>query len=188
MKKTIVIVAIALLLMIASKANAQYYSVGLGPVGNIFAVESSPNLGPGVGGSLFFDYRWNPQLSTQIGLLVTDEDGKGVDSGDKNIFFIGAPTLDIKYYLLSSVSRWDPYLIAGVGFYLSSEGSVTNGSLAVGVGANVGVGCDFYFNDRWSVGTTATFRSVGLIDSTSGPKAGTALFPVSLTGNVAYHF
>ena len=188
MKKVILLLVVVVLMSVGTKAYAQYYTVGVGPVGNIFVVDSNPQLSPGIGGYLFFDYRWSPQLSTQISVMVTTEDGEGVSNGDNGIEFLGIPTFDIKYYLISSVSRWDPYLLVGVGVYAISEGSRDNGTMAVGVGANIGMGCDFYFNDRWSTGLTASFRSIGLIDSTKGTNNGKALFPVSLMGNVAYHF
>jgi outer membrane protein W len=157
-------------------------------MGNIFVVDSNPELGPGVGGYLYFDYRWSPQLSTQISVIVTTEDGKGISSGDNGIEFLGIPTFDIKYYLISSVNRWDPYLMIGAGIYAISEGTTSNGTVAVGIGANLGIGCDYYFNDKWSAGLTTSFRSIGLIDSISGSNNGTAAFPVSITGNAAYHF
>lgn len=188
MKKIIVLNVFLVALFFGSTANAQYYTFGLGPMGNFFVVDSNPELGPGVGGYVFFDYRWSPQLSTQVSIIVTTEDGKGANSGDNGIEFLGIPTFDIKYYLISTVSRWDPYLILGVGCYAISQGTRSDGTVAVGIGSNIGVGTDFYFNDKWSAGLTATFRSIGLIDSTTGPNNGTALFPVSLTSNIAYHF
>jgi outer membrane protein W len=188
MKKFLILIFALLVTLTCSKAHAQYYTVGLGPVGNIFAIDGDPQLSPGIGGYIFFDYRWSPQLSTQISIMVTTEDGKGPNNGDNGIEFLGMPTFDIKYYLISSVSRWDPYLMVGVGVYAVTEGSINNGTVAVGFGANVGVGCDFYFNDRWSTGLAASFRGIGLVDDTSGPNNGKAIFPVSLMGNVAYHF
>lgn len=188
MKKLAVVTITLLSVVVSSTAYAQYYTFGLGPVGNIFVVDTNPELGPGVGGYLFFDYRWSPQLSTQVSVMVTTEDGTGISSGDKGIEFLGIPTFDIKYYLVSSVSKWDPYLMVGIGFYAISEGTTKNGTFAVGVGANAGVGCDYYLSDKWSLGLTASFRSIGLIDDTKGPNNGKAIFPVTLTGNVAYHF
>lgn len=188
MKKFLVIFSIFFMTLLSVKAHAQYYSIGIGPVGNIFAVDGDPELDPGIGGYLYFDYRWSPQLSTQIGVMVTTEDGKGSNRGDGGIEFLGIPTFDIKYYLISSVSRWDPYLMVGIGVYAVTEGSRNDGTVAVGFGANAGVGCDFYFNDRWSTGLAVSFRGIGLIDSTSGPNNGKAIFPISLMSNVAYHF
>lgn len=188
MKRLLILASILPILFTCAGAEAQYYTFGIGPVGNIFSVDGSPEMDPGVGGYLFFDYRWSPQLSTQVSVMVTTEDGTGTDEGDKGIEFLGIPTFDIKYYLVSSVSRWDPYLLIGIGFYAVSEGTRSNGTFAVGVGANAGVGCDFYFNDRWSAGITTSFRSIGLIDSTKGPNNGKAIFPVTITGNIAYHF
>ncbi len=164
------------------------YSFGIGPVGNIFAIDANPEMDPGVGGYLFFDYRWSPQFSTQFGVMVTTEDGKGISAGDNGIEFLGIPTFDLKFYILSEPSRWDPYGLIGMGIYAVSEGSADNGTFAVGVGANLGIGTDFYLTERWSLGMTAIFRSIALIDSVGGGNKGKAIFPVSVMGNVAYHF
>jgi len=176
------------LLFISKETVAEYYTFGIGPVGNIFVVDSNPNMGAGVGGMLFFDYRWSPQLSTQVSVIVTTEDGKGPSSGDKGIEFLGIPTFDVKYYLVSSVSKWDPYIMVGVGVYAISEGTKKDGTFAIGIGANTGVGVDYYLADKWSLGLAASFRSIGLIDSTKGSNAGKAIFPLSLSGNVSFHF
>lgn len=172
----------------ANVAHAENFTFGLGPVGNVFIVDSNPQLDPGVGGYLYFDYRWSPQLSTQIGVIVTTEDGQGISAGDKGIEFLGIPTIDLKWYLLSSESHWDPYIMTGIGIYAISEGTTSNGTFAVGFGANVGLGFDYYMTEKWSVGAAGSFRSVGLIDSTGGQNNGTAVFPFSLTGNVGFHF
>lgn len=164
------------------------YTVAIGPVGNIFVVNSTPELDPGVGGHIYFDYRWSPQFSTQFGVVVSTEDGKGRSAGDNGIVLMGIPTFDLKFYVLSNPSRWDPYGLIGIGFYGVMEGSVGNGTQAFGVGADIGIGTDFYLNEKFSLGGTAVFRSIGLIDSVGGGTNGTALFPVSLMANVAYHF
>ncbi len=164
------------------------YTVGIGPFGNIYVVDSAPELSPGIGGYLFFDYRWSPQFSTQFGVMVGVQDGKGISSGDDNILFMGIPTFDLKFYILTNPSRWDPYGLIGVGFYAVTEGSADNGTTAFGIGADLGIGTDFYITERFSVGVSAIFRSIGLIDSTSGGRNGTALFPFSMQGNFAYHF
>lgn len=174
----------------AAKAGtaAGNYTVGLGPVGNIYVVDSNPELDPGVGGYVYFDYRWSPQFSTQFGVLVTTQDGTGISRGDNGIEFLGIPTFDLKFYILSSPSRWDPYGLIGMGVYATTEGSQSNGTVAIGIGANLGLGCDFYISERFSIGLSAIFRSIGLIDSVSGSQNGTALFPLSLLANVAYHW
>lgn len=164
------------------------YSFGIGPIGNIYVVDSTPELSPGVGGQLFFDYRWSPQFSTQFSVVVGVQDGKGTSSGDNNIIFLGIPTFDLKFYILTNPSRWDPYGLIGVGFYGVTEGSASNGTTAFGIGADLGLGTDFYITERFSLGIAAIFRSIGLIDSVGGGHNGTALFPFSLMGNVAYHF
>ena len=141
---------------------------------------------PGVGGHVYFDYRWSPQLSTTITILVTTEDGTGPDRADKGIEFLGMPSFDIKYYFINRTSRWDPYIHTGIGWYVVTEGSVNNGTMSMGLGANLGVGFDYYLNDTWSVGLGMAYRSIGLIESFGGP--GTAVFPLTLNGQVAFHF
>ncbi|MFA4873964.1 MAG: outer membrane beta-barrel protein [bacterium] len=192
MKRLITLAAIIASTLVCFEAAAENaggnFSVGIGPVGNIFVVESNPELSPGIGGYVYFDYRWSPQFSTQFGVLVTTEDGQGISSGDDGIEFLGIPTFDLKFYILSNPSRWDPYGLIGLGVYAVSEGSNKNGTFAIGVGADIGLGTDFYISERFSVGLAAIFRSIGLIDSTGGSNNGTALFPFSMMGNVAYHF
>ncbi len=193
MRKILFILVLFLLSTVVNKSamagsTAGNFSVGLGPVGNIFVVDSNPELDPGVGGYVYFDYRWSPQFSTQFGVLVTTEDGTGISRGDNGIEFLGIPTFDLKFFMLSSPSRWDPYALIGMGFYAISEGSTNNGTVAVGIGANLGLGFDFYITEQFSLGFATIFRSIGLIDSIGGNRNGTALFPVSILGNVAYHF
>ncbi|MFH1829287.1 MAG: outer membrane beta-barrel protein [Pseudomonadota bacterium] len=192
MKKIAALIATIAFMLISSQAFATSaagnYSIGIGPVGNIYIVDSNPELGLGVGGYLYFDYRWSPQFSTQFGVLVTTQDGEGISAGDNGIEFLGIPTFDLKFYILSEPSRWDPYGLIGMGVYAVSEGSANNGTWALGIGANLGLGTDFYVTEHISLGLAFVFRSIGLIDSTSGANNGTALFPFSMMGNFAYHF
>jgi len=195
MKKFSVIAAILMVLALTTSAFAKgegggggNFSVGLGPMGNFYVVDSNPQLDMGIGGYVYFDYRWSPQFSTQFGIVVTTQDGTGISNGDNGIEFLGIPTFDLKFYILSDPSRWDPYGLIGMGVYAVTEGSVKNGTTAIGIGANLGLGCDFYITESWSVGLAAVFRSIGLIESLGGSNNGTALFPFSMMGNVAYHF
>jgi len=190
MKKiTILLVAAAAVSMFGtSKALAENMTVGGGPMGQIFVVDANPELSPGVGGYLYFDYRWSPQLSTQFNIIVSTEDGKGRDKGDNGIEMLAIPAIDFKYYILSSESHWDPYLMIGIGLYALSEGSRGNGTFAIGYGANAGLGVDYYLTEKWSVGLMASFRGIALIDSVSGDNNGKAIFPFSLAGNVGFHF
>jgi outer membrane protein W len=171
-----------------SGAAGGNFSVGGGPVGNVFIVDSNPDLNPGAGGYLFFDYRWSPQFSTQFGFMISDQDGTGISKGDDDILLMGFPTFDLKFYMLSNPSRWDPYALIGMGIYILTEGSVSNGTKAVGIGANLGLGFDYYVSEKLSLGLGAIFRSIGLIDSTNSTNNGTALFPFTMLGNIAYHF
>lgn len=173
--------------LISSVSNAES-AVGIGPIGNIYVVDSNPELDPGIGGYAYFDYRWSAQFSTQFGAGVIIQDGKGITAGDNNIMLLAIPTFDLKFYMLSNPSRWDPYGLIGMGFYTLTEGSISNGTKAFGIGANLGVGCDYYISERFSVGAAAVFRSIALIDGLGGNNNGRALFPLSMMGSVAYHF
>ena len=162
------------------------FTVGLGPVGNLFIIDSRPELDPGVGGLVYFDYRWAPQLSTAISILVTTEDGTGPDNGDNGIEFLGMPTFDVKFYLLTRASQWDPFVHVGVGIYAVTEGARNNDTVAVGLGADIGGGFDYYLTEQITVGLGMQYRSIGLVDGWGGP--GNGMFPLTLNGTIAYHF
>ena len=119
--------------------------------------------------------------------MVTLQDGTGISAGDNNILLMGIPTFDLKYYFLGE-SRWDPYVLMGVGCYAITEGSNNNGTTAFGIGSNMGIGTDFFITERFSVGLTASFRAIAFIESIGGNRNGNALFPFSMYGNFAYHF
>lgn len=172
----------------SSIASAQNFTLGIGPTGNFHIIDGSPQLSPGIGGQLWLDYRWSPQLSTQFGVMVTTQDGEGPNKGDNGIEFLGIPTFDVKYFFMASDSHWDPYLLAGIGVYAITQGTVSNGTPAVGMGASAGLGIDYYFTQKFSMGLSGVFRSIGLIDSTGGGQNGSCLFPLSMSGYVGFHF
>ena len=188
MKKIICLLALLAVVSISPVASAENFTFGIGPIGNFFLVNGRPEMNPGGGGYLYFDYRWSPQISTQFSILVSTENGKGADAGDNGIEFLGIPTIDFKYYILSSESHWDPYFMAGIGLYAVSEGTQSNGTFGLGMGTNVGLGCAYYFTEKWSIGMGLSFRSIGLIDSGRGSNNAKAIFPLTLTANVGFHF
>jgi len=171
----------------SNSAAVGNFAIKIGPVGNIYVVDSNTQLDPGIGGFLAFDYRFHQHWSAEVGVMVTLQDGTGISAGDNNTLLLGIPTFDLKYYFLGE-SRWDPYVLMGVGFYALTEGSNNNGTTCVGIGANMGVGTDFYITERFSVGVTASFRAIALIESIGGNRNGNSLYPFSMNGNFAYHF
>jgi hypothetical protein len=188
MKKITLFLAGILLCASLSAEARQGFAVGLGPAGNIFLVDTVPVLDPGAGGYVYFDYRFQDQLSFQTSFIMTSQDGTNVSAGDNGILFLGMPTFDLKYYFLKEDPHWDPYIATGIGVYWLTEGSIANSSGGVGLGAQLGLGCDYYFTDQISAGFEGVFRSIGLITNTGTPSSSTALFPYSLLGNVAFHF
>ena len=168
-------------------SDAANMSVGMGAIGNIFIVEGTPKLGSGYGGHVYFDYRFAPQFSAQFTFAVTSQDGQDLNLGDNGIILFSMPAVSLKYYLLSNSGKIDPYLSLGVGLYMVTEGSRSDGSKSFGFGANAGVGVDAYLTHAISLSLASTFHSIGMIES-FGKNNGKGLFPVTATGSIAFHF
>lgn len=183
----IILVALTCVFIAPKAARAENMSVGVGADGNFYLVDGSPRLGPGVGGHIYFDYRFAPQLSAQFTIRVTTQDGTGPQAGDQSILSLAIPEIAFKYYLFQNSTRFDPYGQLGLGFHMVSEGSRGDGTLAFGLGANVGIGADFYLTPALSLNTSLIFHSIGMIGST-GANNGAGLFPLVASGGVAYHF
>lgn len=158
------------------------YTIGMGPVGNIYLTDRRPEMDPGVGALIYFDYRWSPELSTTATIMLLDEDGTNSDQGQNHIIFLGIPTFDVKYYFVANPSRWDPFALAGIGYYVVTHGSNGRGA-ASGLGAQLGTGFDYYITSRLSLGITGYFRSLALLGSGS-----TGSFPLSFDGRLGFHF
>lgn len=166
----------------------QGFTIGLGPVGNVYLVDTIPVMDPGIGGHMFFNYRFHEQVAFEASFLMTAQDGTGASAGDSGILFLGMPTLDLKYYFLTGDPRFDPYLSTGLGVYWLTEGRTEDATGGIGLGAQLGIGFDYYLNDQISLGFAGVFRSIGLITNLSTPSQSTAIFPYSLLGNIAFHF
>lgn len=158
------------------------YTIGIGPVGNFYFTHHRPDLSPGVGALIYFDYRWSPELSTTASVMMLVQDGRNLDRGANNIVLMGLPTFDMKYYFVTNPSKWDPYAAAGIGYYAVTKGSLGRG-MASGLGAEVGGGFDYYITPKISLGAAGYFRSLALLGG-----GATGLFPVSVLGNFGYHF
>lgn len=183
---------IAALFLPRHSEGRQGFTIGLGPVGNIFLIDTIPILDPGIGGSMFFQYRFHEQVAFETTFLLSAQDGDGTPAtaanDDTGILFLGMPVFDIKLYLLSGDSRWDPYLATGLGMYWLTEGRLGNSTGGVGLGSQIGVGFDYFLTEIVSFGFQGVFRSVAVITNLGTPSGSTAIFPYSLMGNVAFHF
>jgi len=166
-------------------------TISLIGMGNIMLIQTSPQLDPGPGGGVSFDYRFNNQFSLETTVLVTTHDGKGTSNDEGGIEFLGIPTLDLKYYVIGG-GTFDPYIGLGIGAYAISEGSKENGTNGVGMGAQISVGFDYYLSQSFSLGFAGTFRSIAIITSLDAPGSGTsnatALLPYTLAGKIGFHF
>jgi len=189
MKRIVFLVLLSLTVSWASPSEArQGFAIGLGPVGNIYLIDTLPIMDPGIGGHVFFNYRFAQQFAFETSFLVTTQSGANVSKGDNGILFLGMPTFDLKYYFRKNDPRFDPFAAIGLGLYWLTEGSTGNSTGGLGLGAQLGLGFDYYVTDVISLGFEGMFRSIGLITNFGTPSASTAIFPFSLQGNVAFHF
>lgn len=161
------------------------WSVGGQGIGNFFLTDSNPDLSIGPGGGIMVDYRFNQRWSIETDLFVSFHDGQGISNGDNNMYLLGVPTIELKFYLRGQENNIDPYLLAGLGVYVLTEGSVSNNSGGVGLGGNFGMGVDFYLLRRLSLGVAAKFRPIALIQ---GNSQSTGLINFGLIGNLVFHF
>jgi hypothetical protein len=160
-------------------------SVGMMGMGNFFLTQGQPDLQLGPGGGLLFDYRFNQRWSVETDLFVSLHSGKNTFAGDKDIFLIGVPTFELKFYLRGQENNIDPYLLAGFGVYVLTEGSIDQNRGGVGVGGNFGLGVDFYLLERLSLGLAAKFRPIAVIQ---GNSQSTGLINFGMIGNLIWHF
>lgn len=173
-------------LLAAPTARAREgFSVGAQGLGNFFLTNSRPDLKIGPGGGLFFDYRFNQRWSIETDIFVSFHDGGGASTGDNGMLLLGVPTVELKFYPRSQEGTVEPYLFAGLGIYVLTEGDISNNSGGVGVGGNLGAGVDFYVLDRLSLGLAFKFRPIALIQ---GGNNSAALINLGLVGNIAWHF
>lgn len=187
---TVLIIASLALAGLPREARARKnFQLGVGPVGNIWLFDTFPQLDPGIGGTVFFDYRYHPKFSTEVGIIVTSQDGMGVSSPDGSVEYFAIPTIDFKFYFLDEYGLWDPYAGIGFGFYMIGGGRVNDDSGGAGLGSQIVVGTDYYLTDEFSVGFRGTYHSIGLIHRLDGGKnSATAVMPYSLTGKIAFHW
>jgi hypothetical protein len=160
-------------------------SVGVMGMGNFFLTNAHPDLKIGPGAGLMFDYRFNQHWSVETDLFFSEHSGEGISAADKDIFLIGVPTFELKFYLRGQENRLDPYLLAGFGVYVLTEGTIDDNSGGVGVGGNFGLGVDFYLLDRLSLGLAAKFRPIAVIQ---GNSQSTGLINFGMIGNLIWHF
>ncbi len=153
--------------------------------GNFQIINTFPELDLGAGGGIAFEYRFNQHWGIQTSLSVFDHNGSGPQKGDKGILLLNVPSIDLKYYLLGDEKRFDPFLRAGLGISVLTGGTVSNNSGGAGMGAQIGIGSDFYLNDAFSLGVEVQFKTAGII---RGNSQSSAMIFLPVLGNFTYHF
>ena len=156
--------------------------------GSIQLVDTTPLVDPGIGGGAFFDYRFNHRYSIALEAFVILQDGRGTSAGEGSLNFFGMPTSTIKMYFLNNTTVIDPYFGIGLGLYMLTEGSISNNTFGIGIGAQIEVGVDFNVTDNLLFSVGGAYRSVGLINSFSGPANASTFMPYTLFGRIGYRF
>jgi opacity protein-like surface antigen len=170
--------------------NSSGYSrtVGGMVLGSVQLIDTVPVVDLGIGGGMYFDYRFNERFSIELNAFFTTQNGRGQSAAEGSIEFLAIPTTTFKVYILSQESRFDPYIGIGVGFYSLLEGSVENSSKGFGIGAQIEVGLDYYVTDNLVMGVGGTYRTAGLINQLSGTANATTYIPYTLFGKIGYRF
>ncbi len=153
--------------------------------GNFQLTDTFPDLDIGGGGGVAFDYRFNQHWAIATSLSVFSHDGEGASRGDDGMLLLSVPNIDLKFYFFGSEHRIDPYATAGIGINVLTGGSRGDNSGGAGMGAQIGVGADFYLNNWFSLGILTQLHTVGLIRDNSQSSA---LIFLRATGNFAFHF
>lgn len=156
--------------------------------GSFQLVDTLPIVDPGLGGGLFFDYRFNQRFAMELEAFVIFQDGDKASAGEGGISFYGIPTGTLKMYFLSNATKLDPYFGVGLGVYMLSEGGIDNNTFGVGLGAQIAVGLDYNLTDHLVLSAGGTYRSVGLINSLNGTSNASTYMPYTLFGRVGYRF
>ncbi len=152
---------------------------------NFQLTSAFPNLDVGAGGGLAFDYRFNQHWGLASSLSVFPYNGEGISAGDRNMLLLNIPNINLKFFWLKSENKFDPYLTAGLGLSVLTGGSKSDNSGGAGISTQLGIGADYYFNDRFSAGALTQFHSIGLI---RGSSQSSALIFIGVLGNFAFHF
>lgn len=194
--KTIKIFVISFLTLLIFSTNlwardgGSYYNKTIG--GNIYGsiqlADTLPVVDAGLGGGMFFDYRFNDRYSFMIESFFTTQDGDGRSNGEGSIEFVATPAFTFKVYILKGQPRIEPYVGIGVGFYWLTEGSIANSTGGFGIGAQIETGVEYTLAENLMIGAGGTYRSVGLINSLSGNANATTFMPYTLFGRIGYRF
>ncbi len=185
MKCLLLFLAVSTLLCSSPSWARHTIAVGGFGGGNFSLTDTTPDLDIGPGGGVSFEYRFNQRWGLQTSLSFFSHDGEGASRGDTGILVLNVPTVDLKFYMRKQEGRVDPYLRAGLGVGVVTEGSRNNNSGGAGMTAQVGIGSDFYFNDWFSLGIDNQFRTFGIF---RGSSQSSALMFFTTVGNFTFHF
>ncbi len=163
-------------------------TLGASVYGSIQLVDTLPLVDMGIGGGAFFDWRFNERFSLMVESFFTTQDGRGQSAADRSIEFLCIPASTFKVYIPTKTPQLDPYIGLGIGFYHLREGDVEDDTAGFGIGAQIEVGIEYLLADNLMVGVGGTYRSVGLINSLTGPANASTYMPYTLFGRVGYRF
>ncbi|MCB1214646.1 MAG: outer membrane beta-barrel protein [Deltaproteobacteria bacterium] len=185
LKSLIFLLALLIGLSFSSQAEArQGWVLGVQVSGSIFLTNAVPDMDPGPGFGIDLQYRFNQRWALETNLSASFHDGRDAFENDSGIF-LSLPTAELKLYLFGQESKVEPYVLAGLGIYVLTEGALNNNTGGVGLGGTFGAGLDYYLSDRFSLGFAAKFRPTALIQG-NGASTGLINFATIISGD--WHF
>lgn len=174
---------------IADSRSSVY--IGVGPVANFIAEGDdalSKVIDTGGGLDLFLGFRFTRFAALELGALFTfhGTEEQGIENGVFN-----AVTGDVKIFFLPGSRRIEPFIQAGAGVYLFSQG--WNHNELTGGGFQLGLGTDLRLNSMIAIGARFLWRGVFLDNSeatywSGGPYESTFMNMFTLGANVQLHF
>ncbi len=119
-----------------------------------------PDTDPGFGFGLAFGHRWE-KVAVELAFTETQHDGE-----ISGLFTSNDVTLDVLEvngrYFFNTSSRFQPFLLAGLGFVMASMDDAAGPGIGeaelTGLGAGLGGGAEYYFDQHWSLGLRLLYR------------------------------
>jgi len=142
----------------------------------------------GGGVDLFLGFRVNPMFALEVGGLFSVH-GTEHDLADYDTAVLNGFTIDGKFFLAPSSTRFEPFLQFGGGGYMVQEEGYANRELTGG-GLHAGGGIDLHLTRALGFGVRALYKGIWMDNETEFLPATKNVFHnhMTLEANVQLHF
>ncbi len=150
--------------------------------------DDSQILRTGGGFDVFLGLRLAPMFALEVGGLLSVH-GTDHDLADYDTAVLNGITLDGKFYLFPSSTRFEPYLQFGGGGYMVQEEGYAGKELSGG-GLHAGGGIDLHLTRALGFGVRALYKGIWMDNATDYLPATRELFHnhATLEANIQLHF